>query len=238
MATQLAREPFRRPSGRFIGHFTRHLPPAPSPQPRLYTSWRHIRQHTHAGLVLAAISMLAAVFAAIRLLYVEIPALRISPVSLVAGCVYMVIHNDYHWVHLIPTVVSTGGSSGSSPLWLSIPFTVGILILLRFFLRIFPEAALSEEQTFRQGCESWTTRERTRACLLFGFAHIFNLIYPLATLVALSVGGGLFMWSYQREFRRSGSSERATMQATALHALYNGLAATGVAVYLIYITWP
>jgi hypothetical protein len=84
--------------------------------------------------------------------------------------------------------------------------------------------AVGEELWFRTGCESWSNWRRIFSCFAFGCVHIVNIIYPLSSIVALSVAGGIMMYVYLREYKRSGDAQRATLVATRFHATYNRFA--------------
>jgi len=79
-----------------------------------------------------------------------------------------------------------------------------------WFLRRIPRFALWEEQAFREGCELWSVRERVQSAWVFGVAHLLNLIYPIATVLALVGGGWLFMLCYLHEYPRARGRARAT----------------------------
>lgn len=82
-------------------------------------------------------------------------------------------------------------------------------------------AALYEEQWFRAGSEDWTHAQRAYSCVAFGAIHFINVFYPIVTLIALSVAGACFMAVYLKEYRRSQSTELATLASTQVHASYN-----------------
>lgn len=94
------------------------------------------------------------------------------------------------------------------------------------FGRLIHQMAVHEEVWFRAGCEDWSWWQRVRSCVQFGFAHVINLIVAIVTLGALCVVGGIFMAVYLAEYRRSGSTERATLAAARFHADYNVAAFT------------
>lgn len=107
----------------------------------------------------------------------------------------------------------------------------------RFIEGLFLRGALREEQWFRSGSEAWTVRQRMTSCMVFGWIHIRNLIYPVVTLISLCYAGGAMVYVYQREFKRSNDITRATLAATKLHARYNVYALRIFAVAMLIIAW-
>ena len=96
--------------------------------------------------------------------------------------------------------------------------------------------ALLEEQAFRSGSERWNWRERVRASVCFGLLHIMNIWYSFAAGIALSVTGFGFLLVYLWYYRKYRIQIIATAAAATVHALYNAIAlsliAVVVAVYL------
>lgn len=92
--------------------------------------------------------------------------------------------------------------------------------------------ALWEEQAFRSGSEKWSWRERVRASVCFGILHIANIWYSFAAGVALSVTGFGFLLVYLWCYRKYRSQIIATAAATTVHALYNAIALSLIAVVL------
>jgi hypothetical protein len=214
--------------------FTRHLPPAPAAHTRLPVSWRILRRYISFGLVAAAIGMLLLVFVGIVMLS-QVAELRISPWTVGAGLVDWIRHGHLSANAFMP--VGGSGNDGVGSLWLSVLLTALILFVGRFFILRLPYFALSEEQAFRQGAEHWTAGQRVKASVLFGFAHIGNIIYPFATLLALSAGGYIFTRYYLRVLRRTGSQHMAVYKVTALHSVYNLIAVLLLLVVLLSWVW-
>lgn len=92
--------------------------------------------------------------------------------------------------------------------------------------------ALWEEQAFRSGSEKWSWRERVRASMCFGLLHIANIWYSFAAGVALSVTGFGFLLVYLWCYRKYRSQIIATAAAATVHALYNAIALSLIAVVL------
>ncbi len=88
----------------------------------------------------------------------------------------------------------------------------------------FNRAAIFEEQAFREGAEHWNASQRIISCLAFGAIHMINLIYPLATILPLALGGGLFMWVYLREQKKTRFRRSAVLEASIAHRVYNRIA--------------
>lgn len=93
-----------------------------------------------------------------------------------------------------------------------------------FTYGFFNGAAISEEQAFREGAENWNWRQRVASCCVFGAVHMSNLIYPIATIVPLSLAGGLFMWYYLRTYRKTRFRRTAVLASSLVHRVYNRIA--------------
>ena len=92
--------------------------------------------------------------------------------------------------------------------------------------------ALWEEQAFRSGSEKWSWRERVRASVCFGAIHVVNIWYSFAAGIALSVTGFGFLLVYLWYYRKYRSQIIATAAAATVHALYNAIALSLIAVVL------
>ena len=92
--------------------------------------------------------------------------------------------------------------------------------------------ALLEEQAFRSGSERWNWRERVRASVCFGLLHIMNIWYNFATGIALSVTGFGFLLVYLWYYRKYRIQIIATAAAATVHALYNAIALSLIAIVL------
>lgn len=92
--------------------------------------------------------------------------------------------------------------------------------------------ALLGEQAFRSGSERWNWRERVRASVCFGLLHIMNIWYNFATGIALSVTGFGFLLVYLWYYRKYRIQIIATAAAATVHALYNAIALSLIAVVL------
>lgn len=92
--------------------------------------------------------------------------------------------------------------------------------------------ALLEEQAFRSGSERWNWRERVRASVCFGLLHVMNIWYSFAAGIALSATGFGFLLVYLWYYRKYCSQIIATAAAATVHALYNAIALSLIAVVL------
>lgn len=123
-------------------------------------------------------------------------------------------------------------------MWIALGVFVGLFNLLRWFndrvdgkagersisrhtYGFFSGAAIWEEQAFREGAENWTRFQRIRSHAAFGAIHMVNLIYPLATILPLAVGGAFFMWRYLRTMDRVAFRRTAVLEAAVWHRVYN-----------------
>lgn len=85
-----------------------------------------------------------------------------------------------------------------------------------------PLFALAEERIFREGAEGWSWWRRALKCVQFGLVHALIGV-PIGVALALTAGGAYFLAVYLREFRRTGSRRRATLESTRAHTAYNGV---------------
>ena len=120
------------------------------------------------------------------------------------------------------------GGSGN-PVFGSSTATVGTvwewlvpLVFICMLLPALPLFAWSEEQMFRVGAESWSTRHRIGKVLQFGIVHALIGI-PIGAALALSIGGAYFMACYLRAHSRTGSQTEAALESTRAHTAYNGI---------------
>lgn len=234
MADRLIRRlglvPFRR--HRIFGN--RWLPPSPVPQAALPWGWRDTFRTMTPGLWALAVAMLGAVLVGIFLL-LNIPFLRLSPLRVVVGLGFG-ISGEWELDHFFGEGFN-GEGMGSLPLWAKGFMTAGILGMARVLHEILPHAAMREEQHFREGSETWTQMEKTKASFAFGFAHLYNIIYPIGTCLALSAGGRIFMATYLYHYRRTDNQTLALCRAAALHNAYNLLALGLVLPLFLVLIW-
>lgn len=96
----------------------------------------------------------------------------------------------------------------------------------------FNKAAVFEEQAFREGAENWNWNQRLRSCLVFGAIHMVNLIYPIATILPLALGGALFMAVYLRTYKRTHFRRSAVLASAVIHRVYNRIALAAIVISL------
>lgn len=155
------------------------------------------------------IGMIAAAMIIVSTIVYLLPVLALNPILFTATI-------------LLPSELEEGAVATGKLLIIAI--VVGIYLLMKRKRKagsFLDNAALEEEQWFRQGAEEWSWHKRVTSCLSFGAAHLTMLIYPFAVNIVQVVLGGVFLWVYLREYRLSGDGERATLVVTKLHATYN-----------------
>lgn len=171
---------------------------------RRYGFWHHAAAAVLLVITIALVVMLATVF----------PWMTHSIASLVV-------------LPFMPTATPTslafsgGAIMGIVYILIAIAIAVGHTFFHRKMRLFWQHIGFSEEQYFRTGAEGWTSRQRVVACVMFGVAHWFNVIYPLSVVVALMVTGALFMVVYLMVYRKTQNNYIATAEAAKLHALYD-----------------
>ena len=174
----------------------------------------------------------------------ELPSYRFSALTTVLGLIGGVIF----MIHLVPALilspflvvlrllgkvlpVPSGVFAGIMEM---LPSTIGTVLLIISIIApvvvivkrkaidmFFLKAALREELWFRSGAEGWILVQKITSCVVFGWIHIYHLIYPISSLIAVGFAGGVFTRAYTREYRRSGDVMRATLASTKFHARCN-----------------
>ena len=71
-----------------------------------------------------------------------------------------------------------------------------------------------------RGRELVADRSGSAKSVQFGLAHAIIGI-PIGVALALSIGGGYFMWCYLRRYKATGRPYEAMMESTRAHAAYN-----------------
>lgn len=207
----LVAPPYRRPQSWWARLISRPLGPLPAGLPWMdYNAEEFAAAPNNRWLgVLAAVAVVGALATVITV----VPVLGTTPVTLALG-------------------VDWGG-------WLTIVLVTLLLIALPIIARrrsgrslpaLVHQLALHEELWFRAGSERWSTGQRLYSCVAFGFVHLANLIYSIATCGLLILVGGLFMIVYRRRFRATGDARQAAVAAAKVHATYNLL--LGAVAYL------
>jgi hypothetical protein len=222
-------EQYTRPEGKIIGIFSKWLGPLPVPAPEVEATAEALAKVAPHQLL--AITTLACFMIGVTWLGQTAPWLLVTPLSVLR--------------------LFFGGASSHAPgdgttisLVISTVLNVVILAfcantLIRKRQDLFDDIdkfACREEQWFRMGAENWSTRQRVVSCFSFGACHVFNLFYPIVSLLGLSFVGGVLMFVYLREYKRSGSVQLATLASTRLHAVYNRYALTLMLVWLVVTT--
>jgi hypothetical protein len=214
--------PFQRPNrGLFTRALMAMMPPAP--ERHIVQSHGRLQQRFRLHHYLLALPAIAVVMGLMQLQTHFLPWMKYS-------------------------VLSGAGALGEATTWYVPVIIVMAYVLLSRSLTpaginrtlpvrtygFFNKAAQDEEHTFREGAENWNLRQRVTSCLIFGAVHQVNLFYPLATILPLALGGGLFMAVYLRTYKGSGQNRRAAvLEATVTHRVYNRIALTVVVVYLL-----
>ena len=215
--------------------FRKGMPQDPKPVfvwPRLVTEIENAGYFSRQKFSILAIGLIIMTIATIKML-LFVPGLNQSVVSLLTRG--------------LETFLPTGWATGAA-------WTVGMagVFLMGSFTNYTPSQrllhkikatrceayntllllALWEEQAFRSGSEKWSWRERVRASMCFGLAHIVNIWYSFAAGIALSVTGFGFLLVYLWYYRKYRSQIIATAAAATVHALYNAIALSLIAVVL------
>lgn len=155
----------------------------------------------------------------IRLRHVVLAPFVLIVVLVAAGLLIQLPVLRWGWWSAIGGIGNpvTGGTeqTAGTPLEWLVP--IGFLLVL---LPAIPLFAQAEERMFRLGAEGWSPRKRVAKAVQFGLAHAIIGI-PLGVALALSIGGGYFMWSYLRCYRATGRPALAMMESTRAHAAYN-----------------
>lgn len=195
---------------RFLGPVPQFMPVISPDQEKLTT----VRSYRWSGFALfaCAISVLVGLVTAV-------PWLGVSPAILLLSLYGNILPS---WLAMICTVVSG--------YWFVRLLSGDMAISRHCKGKPLDRAAMHEEQWFRAGAESWSIWQRIYSCAAFGAVHLVNFIYPVASLIVVGLVGAVFMATYLREYRRSGSYERAALASAKLHAAYNRFAFAYMAV--------
>lgn len=207
---------FRRPAGPYAGLLNRFLGALPAMAPIRYSRTEFAEVRPHRLLALGCLLLVFGVNIAAGFLA---PAAQLSPVTAAAGL------DIGSWI--VMGVVTA--------VWIVLVIALFRAGPQRVMARLY-QAALFEEQWFRAGAEGWSWPRRVASCIVFGLAHLANLIYTIATLGLLAVMGAACMGVYLAELRRSGDRRRATITAARLHGHYN-LMAIGILMIIVPAYW-
>ena len=201
------REEFARPQQGLLGWLFRPLGPLPKdarnvhPPPEALADLPHYR--------LPALLLFVCVASMLISVALLMPWLVVSPMSIIAKVLVPLLGTGLGWTLtiLVTFMLMSYFARGNK-----LPQYQGQLI---------DKAAMYEEQWFRMGAESWSFRQRATSCAMFGVVHVSNVFYPVTSLLVLMVAGAALMATYLREYKRSGSTERALLASAKMHAAYN-----------------
>lgn len=211
---------------------TKLLPPLPEGMRRIHQG-REVDKilSTLPSYRLPAFLLLIGVLSMLVLLLALAPILIISPLLVLFGLLNLLLPG------VVAVVVAT--VIGMYPLWVVLTTLGAILLLIkhRSVEAACLRGALREEQWFRSGAEGWTLSQKIASCVVFGWVHIYGLIYPVATLISACFAGGVIMYVYQREYERSQDVTAATLAATKLHARYNVYAIRTFAIAMVVLAY-
>ena len=197
---------FKRPAG---GVYTRALmrlmPPAPVRH--ITFGYGELRERYQRWHYLLAIPMIILVLGLVQLQIWLLPWTRHSVISM-WGLFAEKVGFIWAWLLLIMVmiVVNMRRKDHSESRSMS-PNTYGF----------FNKAAVYAEQAFREGAENWTLAQRTTSCLLFGAIHMVNLIYPIAAILPLALGGAIFMHYYLKAYDRTKFRRTAVLESSVVH---------------------
>jgi hypothetical protein len=228
---------FRRPSKDWYIRLVMRIMP-PSPDFQIVLSFGDLKPRFRWYHHLAALPILGTVFGLFQLQVWLLPWMKYSVIS---GYIAAVSHLG------LPSVVQmvivgvgigylvsrTFGRRRKSKRQSETPASYS-MHTIGFFNRM----AVLEEQWFREGSQDWTLWQRTRSCLAFGLVHMTNLIYPLATVLPLSLGGALFMAVYLRTYRKTHFRRAAVLEAAIWHRVYNRMAFVAIAATIAWLVGP
>lgn len=210
---------FERPTGWFGSLVSRWLPPLPAESHVI-----HPTKESLAGVKsyrLLSFGLLSAALTLLLLLINLIPWMRYSPMTLINHVSTSVFGERW-------------GASVSIVIFMTILFYARPIKMRTYYRgKFWDKAAMLEEQWFRMGAENWSRGQRVYATAMFGFVHIANLIYPIASILVVGLVGAVFLAVYLNTYKATGSTKRATLAAAKLHATYNRFAVVYLLVALV-----
>ena len=215
---------FHRPSeGLYTGTLMRLMPPPPDRH--IIYSFDELKKRFRLWHYFIGLPLIAVILGLVQLQIHYLPFMKYSVISgmFAVGSWFGL----KEWMTLVIFIVLTAvvrnvfDKKGDNPLSIS-KHTYGF----------FNKFAVYEEQGFREGAENWTFGQRVTSCLVFGAVHMTNLIYPLATILPLALGGAVFMAVYLRVYRRTRFRRSAVLTAALVHRVYNRLALTAIVIAL------
>ena len=185
---------FERPKGGvYTGLLMKLLSVAPAPKRHIAYSFGELRKRFKKADYLWAIPMLVGFIALVQVQIHYVPWLKYS---------------------VITGYFEIGKRLGLSETVVICSFVVLLVLFMKRGKRrsgrtetphtygLFNKAALYEEQVWREGSHRWGFTQRLISCFTFGAIHMVNLFYPLATILPLTIAGGIFMYIYLKAYRR------------------------------------
>ena len=218
---------FHRPShGWYTGTLMKLMPPAP--KRHIVFSFGELRERFRWYHYVLAIPTIAAVIGIIQLQIHYLPVLKYNVITGLMAIGETLGLNKWVTFGIVMVALqfllgrrNKHNSSSTS----RSPHTYGF----------FNKAAVYEEQAFREGSESWNPWQRFMSCFVFGAIHMTNIIYPLATILPLAMGGAVFMAVYLRVYRRTKFRRSAVLASALVHRVYNRIAITAFLISLVLI---
>lgn len=218
---------FVRPNRGIAGLISRPLPPLPAFTPVWYLTKEELRQRRSYRL--AAFGLFIAAVGVLFTLAATVPWMRISPATLIFGLTNTLFGGLWGTIVgfavIIMLMVAIGGSGGTAPA----VFRWGSDV------KFWDAAAMYEEQWFRTGAENWSAGQRIYATMAFGAVHVMNIIYPIASLLVVTLIGAVFMAAYLCVYRQTGNRQLATFASAKLHATYNRFAVAYMVIALAIV---
>ncbi len=155
----------------------------------------------------------------IRMRHVFLAPFVLTVVLIVAGLLIQLPVLSWGWWTAIggqgnPVTGTTDQTAGTALEWI-VP--IAFLLVLLPAIPVFAE---TEERMFRLGAENWSPAKRVGKAVQFGLMHAVIGI-PIGVALALSIGGGYFMWCYLRRFKATGRPRESMMESTRAHVAYN-----------------
>lgn len=213
----------------------RVMPQDPRPVfvwPRLVAAIGNVGYFSRRGFSVLAVGLIIVTIATIKIL-LFVPGLNQSVVSLLTRGLETFLPTGWAtataWTVGMSGVFLMGDFTNYTP---SQMFLHKIKATRYEVYNIILFLALLEEQAFRSGSERWNWRERVRASVCFGLLHIANIWYSFAAGIALSATGFGFLLVYLWYYRKYRIQIIATAAAATVHALYNAIALSLIAVVL------
>jgi hypothetical protein len=174
---------YARPRGVLSTALSRGLGPLPEGFKVIHdvsAQWAFMRRWQR---VVGSISAVV-IWIIMAILMTNIPWMVMSPFSIVANLFAGKSVTDSSPVVAVITLVIIAIALVASLIWGT------------RFRNSLVKMALIEEMWFRAGAEKWSIGKRVYSCVVFSFAHILNLVYPIGVLLVLVIAGAIFMAVY------------------------------------------